>query len=59
MVAIITNTACFTAGTRIATAAGPVAVENLHEGADALLAAGGNARIKWIGHRVVDCTRHP
>ncbi|MBC7637798.1 MAG: Hint domain-containing protein, partial [Acetobacteraceae bacterium] len=47
------------AGTRIATAAGPVAVENLHEGADALLAAGGNARIKWIGHRVVDCTRHP
>lgn len=56
---IISPPSCFAGGTRIATTNGLVAVENLREGADAIRAAGGNARIKWIGYRVVDCARHP
>lgn len=55
----LVSAACFTSGTQIATADGPVAVENLREGAEAVLAAGGHATIKWIGHRIVDCARHP
>jgi hypothetical protein len=50
---------CFAAGTHIATPHGEVAVEALAIGDAVLRARGGEARIVWIGHRRVDCRRHP
>ncbi len=55
----LVSAACFATGTHIATASGLVTVENLRAGAEAVLAAGGQATVKWIGHRTVDCARHP
>ena len=52
-------TACFASGTRLASPDGGVAVEALAVG-DLVLTAGGAARaIKWLGHRRIDCRRHP
>jgi Hint domain len=51
--------ACFRAGTPILTTTGPVAVENLRVGTDVRLASGGIAPVVWLGHRRVDCRRHP
>jgi collagen type I/II/III/V/XI/XXIV/XXVII alpha len=50
---------CFAAGTLIATARGPVAVERLALGDHMLTAEGGTAPIVWLGARVVDCIDHP
>jgi hypothetical protein len=50
---------CFAAGTRIATPRGEVAVEALNVGDIVLLVSGDTAPIIWIGHRTVDCRRHP
>ncbi len=52
-------TACYAAGTRIATESGEVAVEHLAVGARVLSAFGGAAPVTWIGHRTIDCSRHP
>ena len=51
---------CFAAGTRILTATGEVPVETLCEG-DLLPVQlhEGPQPITWIGHRSVDCRRHP
>ncbi len=49
---------CFVAGTRLATLRGEVAVEALREGDMLVLARGGTAPVVWLGHRVLDCTRH-
>jgi hypothetical protein len=51
--------ACFASGTLIRTDQGDVAVEQLRAGMVAITAGGEPARIKWIGHRRVDCVRHP
>lgn len=51
--------ACFAQGTRIATPGGLVAVEELAEGMPVRTASGGTAPIVWLGHRRVDCARHP
>jgi collagen type I/II/III/V/XI/XXIV/XXVII alpha len=53
------NPPCFAEGTRIATDAGPVPVEALREGDRVLTALGAVRTVKWIGHRRVECARHP
>lgn len=50
---------CFAAGTRILTVDGPVAVQHLMEGQAVLTVSGAARPIRWIGHRQVDCARHP
>jgi ELWxxDGT repeat protein len=50
---------CFASGTRIATPRGAVTVEALRVGEAVMLADGGTAPVVWLGHRRVDCARHP
>jgi hypothetical protein len=50
---------CFARGTRLAGPAGEIAVEELKAGDILLTVTGAHRRIVWIGHRQVDCTRHP
>ena len=56
---IFRNTACFAAGTRISTQRGDIAVEELAVGDLVEAHFAGQAPIRWIGHRRVDCSRHP
>lgn len=51
--------ACFAEGTHIETADGRMTVETLRPGMRVLSAFGGSREIIWIGHRHVDCMRHP
>jgi hypothetical protein len=51
-------TACFASGTKLLSAHGPVAVEDLLEG-DLVVTASGLSPIRWIGHRRTDLRRHP
>jgi Hint domain/Matrixin/Peptidase M10 serralysin C terminal len=51
--------ACFASGTGIRTTRGDVAVEALRIGDVAHLADGDAQPIVWIGHRSIDCRRHP
>jgi len=48
---------CFAAGTRIATPAGPVAVETLRPGDTVASVLRGTAQVVWTGHRRVACRR--
>jgi fibronectin-binding autotransporter adhesin len=50
---------CFAEGTRIKTPRGHVAVEELREGDAVVTVSGRVEAIRWIGHRRVDCRRHP
>jgi hypothetical protein len=53
------TTVCFASGTRIRTLRGDVPVENLQVGDLTLTASGDLRPIRWLGHRRVDCRRHP
>ncbi len=56
----LAEAACYVAGTRILTAHGARAVETLKVGDPVVaLRRGGLARIAWLGHRRIDCRRHP
>jgi hypothetical protein len=50
---------CFSEGTRLLREDGPAAVEALRVGDRLRTASGGVRTIRWIGHRAVDCRRHP
>jgi hypothetical protein len=52
------SVACFAAGTRLAGRFGTVPVEALRAG-DALCTVRGVETVRWIGHRTLDCARHP
>jgi hypothetical protein len=51
--------ACFAAGTRIKTLDGEISVEDLIEGDVVRAHFAGSASVVWVGHRHVDCRRHP
>lgn len=58
-VPVTANVECFARGTRIETTRGPVRVEDLAID-DLVVTVRGVAKpIVWIGHRGVDCRRHP
>lgn len=50
---------CFRSNTRIATARGEVAVENLVVGDLAVTSSGTHRPIRWIGTQTIDCRDHP
>jgi hypothetical protein len=54
----IAFTACFAAGTRIRTPEGEISIEALRIG-DLVTTPAGGAPILWLGHRTIDCARHP
>ncbi len=51
-------TACFATGTRLLAARGEVAVEALGVGERVATLSGRLARVRWIGHRRIDLSRH-
>ncbi len=55
---LATPVACFARDSRIATPTGAVAVQALRVGDPVLLFHGGEARVTWLGRRLVDCRRH-
>ncbi len=55
---VTSNLVCFATGTRIATPAGPIAVEDLSVGQEIVSAAGEAKPIRWIGRRSIDLSRH-
>jgi hypothetical protein len=50
---------CYRVGTRLLTARGDVAVEALAVGDHVITGAGDPKPVTWIGHRRVNCARHP
>jgi Hint domain len=58
-VPVTANVECFAQGTRIETTLGPVAVEDLTPDDRVITLRGGAKLLVWIGHRRVDCRRHP
>ena len=50
---------CFVSGTLIRTARGDVAVEDLAIGDLAVTSSGEHRPIRWLGHRTIDCRKHP
>ena len=57
--AVTLTVACFVDGTAIRTEAGDRPVEALRVGDKVPTVIGGVGRVVWVGHRQVDCARHP
>jgi hypothetical protein len=55
---VFLSSVCFTPGTRIATANGEVAVEDLAEGDLVRTHTGELSAVTWIGHRRIDLAQH-
>jgi hypothetical protein len=55
----VTAASCYAAGTRIRTETGEVPVEQLVAGDIVRARFAGNTPVVWLGHRRVDCRRHP
>ena len=55
----VTLVPCFVSGSKIATSEGEVFVERLKVGMRVQTKFAGLMSVKWIGHRHVDCRRHP
>ena len=55
----LSEVACYAAGTRIRTPSGESDVATLAPDDIVVTASGRQCPIKWIGHRIVDCRRHP
>jgi hypothetical protein len=55
----ISLVACYRRGTKILTARGDVAVEDLAVGENVVTASGAKRPIRWIGHRTLGISRHP
>jgi hypothetical protein len=55
----VTYLPCFARGTRIMTDCGEVAIETLSVGDRVTTLEGAAVPVTWIGHRTVDCGRHP
>jgi hypothetical protein len=55
----VTAASCYAAGTRIRTENGEVPVEQLVAGDIVRARFAGNTPVVWLGHRRVDCRRHP
>ena len=51
--------ACFASGTYVSTARGSVAVETLSTEDRVITASGERRPVRWLGHRSIDCRRHP
>ena len=58
-VVIFPNVVCFASGTRIRSALGSRTVEDLVLGDIIVTASGAQRPIRWVGHRTIDCRRHP
>jgi hypothetical protein len=56
---ITPSVTCFASGTLIRTVRGDVAVEALAIGDLVVTASGAHRPIRWLGHRTIDCARHP
>lgn len=56
---VLMSIACFAAGTKLLTRRGEIPVEQLRVGELISAEDAGDTPIKWIGHRHVDCRRHP
>ena len=56
---IADESTCYASGTLIRTVRGDVAVEALAIGDHVVTASGEHRPIRWLGHRTVDCRRHP
>jgi autotransporter passenger strand-loop-strand repeat protein len=56
---VTTDASCYRAGTLIRTERGEVPVEALRVGDRVVSALGGTAAVIWLGHRRLDCRRHP
>jgi Hint domain/Passenger-associated-transport-repeat len=56
---VIDYVACYCPGTLIRTKCGNTRIEKLQIGDEVMTASGAARPIKWIGHRLLDCRRHP